>query len=27
VGSNIGFYIGRGAPKTVANSTQDALDS
>ncbi|WP_273751042.1 hypothetical protein, partial [Leuconostoc mesenteroides] len=24
VGSNIGFYIGRGAPKTVANSTQDA---
>ncbi|MBZ1510611.1 ATP-binding protein [Leuconostoc mesenteroides] len=27
VGSNMGFYIGRGAPKTVANSTQDALDS
>lgn len=27
VGSNIGFYIGRGAPKTVANSTQDALES
>ncbi|MCM6826853.1 ATP-binding protein [Leuconostoc mesenteroides] len=27
VGSNIGFYIGRGASKTGANSTQDALDS
>lgn len=27
VGNNVGFYIGRGAPKTTANDTQDALDS
>lgn len=27
VGNNVGFYIGRGAPKSVVNNTQEALDS